>query len=175
MPWALLHGASFSSRQPSAGQPPAFSSTRSTAPCSCNSFPFYLFAWHLLILLTLEPVLIFFFSLFSPLQNLSLPCPGGCPYETPPFFASWASFVRSQTKALHRCPCYVGAYTVGSCHAKYECVIKFPWGNFPFQSLYLRFSKAVVSNVCPPVFSHSYFIILILRWTKILSLVLGER
>lgn len=73
-----------------------------------------------------------FFLAFFPLWCLSLAW--WLSVRNTPFSASWASFVRSKTKALHRCPYCAGAYTVGSCHAKYKRVIKFPWGSFPFQS-----------------------------------------
>ena len=184
---SCLCAASCSSRQPSAEQPPVTSSTSSMAPCSCSSphcyshsifegfFSFCLLAWHLLVLLILEPLLSGFFFFWSFCPSAVFPLPWWLSLWNILFSASWASFVWSQTKALHHCSCYAGAYTVGSCHTKYQCPIKFPWGSFLFQSLSLYFSKAAVSKVCPPVFSQSYFISLILHWIKILSLLLGER
>lgn len=108
---------------------------------TCSSLSF----WNLFFLIT------FFFWPFFPSD--AFPLPRWLSVGNTPFSASWASFVWSQTKALHHCPCCVGAYTVGSCHAKYEHVTELPWGSFPFQSFSLCFSKAVVSNVYPPVFS----------------------
>lgn len=111
MPRALLCSASFSSRQPSAEQPQATPSTKSTALCFCDSpaplltqhlwgFSYFCtLAWHLLILFILEPLpeLVGDFLAFFP-PPVSLPCPHGYPYETPPFLPAEQALFQARQK-----------------------------------------------------------------------------